>query len=231
MQLKRYQVGELRCGYWGMLGFVGEEGRQLQCSSQDAAVAVLRRGAEAGMLSGMKLRGLPALAPGSGAARRDVGACSWLLEQPWLPARWWAAMMCVGVCWCLSLSPPQHFVDLSSGPWEQKPLAPRLQLRSHLGAKRHRFGQLCLKILLSVPCPACALLHVLMVEVRDVPSRSCAWRCFVLQISSPFQEGWRWDPQALPQACPQPQAGCPAPSVLWAALAPGEGSLPSKRHG
>lgn len=32
-------------------------------------------------------------------------------------------------------------------------------------------------------------------------------------------------------ACSQPWEGCPAPVVLWAALAPGEGSLPSKRHG
>ena len=39
MQLKRYEAGELRCGHWGMLGFVGEEGRQLQCSLQDAAVS------------------------------------------------------------------------------------------------------------------------------------------------------------------------------------------------
>lgn len=59
-----------------MFGFVGEAGSQLQYSLQDAAVAVLGREAEAGMLSGMKLCGLPALALGRGGSR-EVG-CGWL---------------------------------------------------------------------------------------------------------------------------------------------------------
>lgn len=54
---------------------MGEEGRRLQCSLQDAAAAVLGRGAEAGMLAGTKLRGLPALAWGRGAVGREVGPC------------------------------------------------------------------------------------------------------------------------------------------------------------
>lgn len=66
-----------------------------------------------------------------------------------------------------------------------------------------------------------------MTKVPDVAILSCAWVVLVLQISSPFQEGWCWDTQA----CPQPQAGCTSPGVFWAALALREGSLPSKRHG
>lgn len=71
MRLKRYQVEELRCGRGGRLGFVGEEGRQLQFSLQDAAAVVLGR-AEAGMLSGTKLW---VACPGSGrgAAGRGGG--------------------------------------------------------------------------------------------------------------------------------------------------------------
>lgn len=51
------------------------------CCTQDATEAVLEREAGAGVLSGMKLCRLPALALGRGAAGRDVGACSWSLEQ------------------------------------------------------------------------------------------------------------------------------------------------------
>ena len=70
-----------------------EQGRQ--CSLQDAAAVVLGRGDEAGMLSGMKLGGFPALDQGSGAVGREVGACSWSPEQPWLPA---PVVGCGGVC-------------------------------------------------------------------------------------------------------------------------------------
>lgn len=113
-----------------MFGFVGEAGRQLQCSLQDVAVAVLGREAEAGMLSGMKLCGLPALALGRGAAGRwDVGGCSWSPEQPWLPAWWWASVM----CWCLSLCP-------SSALWIE-PLALAQALGSSVAAEIPSWGQ------------------------------------------------------------------------------------------